>query len=211
MAGTQDLVGALVAEGVQERRLLEAVRQTPRERFVPPEYAAGANVDEPVPIAHGQVTSQPSLVARMVQALELTGEEKVLEVGSGYGYQSALLARLAARVVTVEFWDDLAARAQENLARQGIVNVDVVIGDGSQGVPERAPYDAVIVSAAFPRVPEPLVEQLRPGGRLVQPIGSGGREIVVCFERGGEGLVRREELTPASFVPLRGRYGYPEE
>lgn len=211
MAGTEDLVRTLIAAGVSDQRLIDAARDLPREGFVPPEHAAEAYVDAPVPISHGQVTSQPSLVARMVEALELTERDRVLEIGSGYGYQTALMSRLAMYVVGIERWEEMAARARENLASQGIDNADVVAGDGTEGVPEHAPYDAVIVSAAFPEVPAPLVSQLRIGGRLVQPIGSGGGENVVLFERTEEGLTRRAELTPARFVTLQGRYGYAEE
>lgn len=162
----------------------------------------------PIPIAHGQVTTQPSLSATMIEGLALTGREHVLEVGTGLGYQTALLARMAADVVSVELWPDLVRAARRNLARQGIRNAQVLVGDGSR-VPEHAPYDAVIVSAAFPTVPTPLVEQLRLGGRLVQPIGSGGREEVVLFERTVIGLEPLRVLTLARFVRLHGRHGYP--
>ncbi|MGH3319115.1 MAG: protein-L-isoaspartate(D-aspartate) O-methyltransferase [Streptosporangiaceae bacterium] len=208
MSGAEDLVRAAVTTGVRDRRVLDAVRDLPRGRFVPRELAGEANVDAPVPISHDQVTSQPSLVARMVEALGLTGTERVLEIGTGYGYQTALVARLAAYVVSIERWEVLAARARENLTDQGVTNVDVLTGDGSQGVRERAPYDVVIVSAAFPQVPAPLADQLRQGGRLVQPIGSGGDERVVLFERMSEELVRRQEVSLARFVPLFGRHGY---
>ncbi|MBX6382345.1 MAG: protein-L-isoaspartate(D-aspartate) O-methyltransferase [Microbispora sp.] len=205
----EDLVRAVRAAGVRDERLLAAVRSTPRAGFVPAKHVAHAYEDVPIPIAHGQVTTQPSLSATMIDALALTGREHVLEVGSGLGYQTALLARLAADVVSVELWPDLVRGARRNLARQGIRNAEVLVGDGSRGVPGRAPYDAVIVSAAFPTVPAPLVEQLRLGGRLVQPIGTGGREEVVLFERTVIGLEPRRLLTLARFVRLHGRYGYP--
>jgi len=205
----EDLVRAVRAVGVRDERLLQAVRSTPRAGFVPPAYAAHAYEDVPIPIAHGQVTTQPSLSATMIEGLALTGREHVLEVGTGLGYQTALLARMAADVVSVELWPDLVRAARRNLARQGIRNAQVLVGDGSRGVPEHAPYDAVIVSAAFPTVPTPLVEQLRLGGRLVQPIGSGGREEVVLFERTVIGLEPLRVLTLARFVRLHGRHGYP--
>ncbi|TQS30401.1 protein-L-isoaspartate O-methyltransferase [Microbispora sp. KK1-11] len=205
----EDLVRAVRAVGVRDERLLQAVRSTPRAGFVPTEHIAQAYEDVPIPIAHGQVTTQPSLSATMIEGLGLTGREHVLEVGSGLGYQTALLARMAADVVGVELWPDLVRGARRNLARQGIRNAEVLVGDGGQGVPEHAPYDAVIVSAAFPTVPAPLVEQLRLGGRLVQPIGTGGREEVVLFERSVIGLEPRQVLTLARFVRLHGRYGYP--
>jgi protein-L-isoaspartate(D-aspartate) O-methyltransferase len=160
-----------------------------------------------VPIPHGQVTTQPSLVAAMVESLGLVGHERVLEIGTGYGWQTALLAQLAAEVWSVERWDDLAAAARANIARHGVANAAVVIGDGSEGLPEHAPYDAVLVSAAFPRVPPPLVEQLAEGGRLVQPIGEGGDEDVILFRKRGGVLERVRTVALARFVPLVGEHG----
>lgn len=205
---TERLVHAAVRAGVTDDAVLDAVRAVPRSAFVPPERAAEAYRDAPLPIPRGMVTSQPSLIARMVEALGLTGVEHVLEVGTGYGYQTALLAYLAGHVVSIERWPELAARARANLAAQGIANVEVIVGDGTEGVPEHAPYDAVLVSAAFPKVPEPLVEQLQVGGRLVQPIGPGGLEDVTVFQRTPVGLARRGHVCPASFVRLYGRHGY---
>lgn len=207
----EDLVQALIAEGIRDARLIRAFREVPRAAFVPPEFVEQAYFDRPLPIPHGQVTTQPSLVARMVEALGLTGSERVLEVGTGHGFQTALLARLARFVWSIERWPDLAEAARENLARQGITNVEVVAGDGSLGLPEHAPYDAIIVSAAFPRVPPPLEAQLAPGGRLVQPIGFGGNEEVVLFEKGPRGLVRRRTVVLAHFVKLYGTHGFPAQ
>jgi protein-L-isoaspartate(D-aspartate) O-methyltransferase len=189
--------------------VLEVLRSIPREEFVPADYAGMAYTDQPIPIIHEQVTTQPSLSATMVAALGLAGGEKVLEVGTGYGYQTALLARLAAQVISIEVWPDMAARARRNLAGQGIGNVVVIVGDGSQGAPGHAPFDAIIISAAFPTVPPPLAAQLATGGRLVQPIGPGGREDVVLHQRTESGLSRVRVLARASFVRLHGRYGYP--
>ncbi|MEU4403625.1 protein-L-isoaspartate(D-aspartate) O-methyltransferase [Streptosporangium sp. NPDC023963] len=208
-ASHEDLVRAVQAAGVRDERLLEAVRTTPRAEFVPAEHVEIAYYDGPVPIGRGLTTTQPSLSARMIESLGLAGEEHVLEVGTGLGFQTALLARLAADVVTIDLWADLVRQARRNLARQGIGNVESLVGDGSLGVPGRAPYDGIIVSAAFPEVPAPLVGQLRLGGRLVQPIGPGGREEIVLFQRTETGLERRQVLTPASFVRLHGKYGFP--
>lgn len=205
----EDLVRAFELAGVTDGRLLHAVRETPREHFVPPELVASAYHDEPLPIGHGQVTTQPSLSGMMIEGLGLEGHEHVLEVGTGLGFQTALLARLAADVVSVEMWQDIAERARSNLECRGVGNVEVVVGDGSGGVPKRAPYDAVVVSAAFAEVPEPLARQLRVGGTLVQPIGPGGGERVTAFRRTEAGLEFQAVLAGACFVPLRGRYGYP--
>jgi protein-L-isoaspartate(D-aspartate) O-methyltransferase len=204
-----DLLAVLRSEGIEDTRLLDAVRAVPRGEFVPPGLAERAYFDSPLPIPHGQVTTQPSLVARVVEALALTGDERVLEVGTGYGWQTALLARLAGEVWSVERWEDLAVAARDNLTRHGVTNATVVVGDGSEGLPSAAPFGAILVSAAFLEVPGPLREQLAPGGRLVQPVGPGGLEDVVLFERRSEGLVRRRTITGAHFVRLVGRHGFP--
>jgi protein-L-isoaspartate(D-aspartate) O-methyltransferase len=206
--GQADLVRALVAEGVRDERVLDAFARVPRALFVPAEQVERAYVDVPLPIPHDQVTTQPSLVARMVEALALAGDERVLEVGTGYGFQTAVLAGLAGFVWSVERFPDLAEWARAALARYGPGNSEVVVGDGSEGLPEHAPYDAIVVSAAYPRVPAPLAAQLVLGGRLVQPIGPGGNEEVVLFERADEGLVRRRVVTGAHFVRLYGRHGF---
>jgi protein-L-isoaspartate(D-aspartate) O-methyltransferase len=202
------LVEASMRAGVTDARVLDAVRTVSREGFVPPELVAHAQLDRPLPIAHWQVTTQPSLVAKMVEALGLTGDERVLEIGTGHGWQTALLATLAADVWSIERWDDLAAVARANLDRHGVANVDVVVGDGSEGLVAHAPYDAVIVSAAFPIVPAPLAAQLTVGGRLVQPIGSGGDEDVVLFRKGDGVLQPVRTIIGAHFVPLVGRHGF---
>jgi protein-L-isoaspartate(D-aspartate) O-methyltransferase len=203
-----DLVRVLEAEGIIDDRVLDAFRSVPRAFFVPPDLVEQAYLDVPVPISHDQVTTQPSLVARMLEALSLAGGERVLEIGTGYGFQAALLAQLASSVWSVERFADLAEFAKAALSDQRIENVHVVVGDGSVGLAEHAPYDAVVVSAAHPRVPPPLAEQLAPQGRLVQPLGPGGSEDVVLFVRSAEGLVRRRSLTGARFVRLYGRHGF---
>ena len=147
----------------------------------------------------------------MLAALELTGDENVLEVGTGYGWQTALLSKLAARVWSIERHHDLAQAAAGALVEQGIEGVRVVVADGSRGLPARAPYDAIVVAAAYPRVPGPLARQLAPGGRLVQPLGEGGAEDVVLFERTGNGLERTRSLIGANFVRLVGRHGFDAE
>jgi protein-L-isoaspartate(D-aspartate) O-methyltransferase len=204
-----ELASEVQARGVRDERVLAAIRAVPRADFVPPDQA-GAYVDVPLPIGHGQVTTQPSLSARMIEGLRLSGDEHVLEVGTGLAFQTALLATLAADVVSIERWPDMVEQARHNLAGRGIRNVRLLVGDGSLGAPELAPFDGVVVSAAYPEVPQPLVEQLRVGRRLVQPVGRGGNDVVIAFERTAHGLERREELTPARFVRLYGRHGFPD-
>jgi len=207
----EDLLGAIVAAGVRDARVLDAVRAVPRADFVPPDLAWRAYEDKPLPIPRGQVTTQPSLVAKMVEALGLEGSGRVLEVGAGYGWQTALLARLCGSVWAVERFADVAEAARENLASFGVTNAEVVEGDGTDGLPEYAPYDAILVAAAFPSVPLPLGEQLAPRGRLVQPVGPGGAEEVVLFEKGPRGLGRVRVVAGASFVRLYGEHAFPEE
>ena len=178
----------------------------PRADFAPAALAASADFDPPIPIPHAQVTTQPSLVARMVDALSLDGDERVLEVGTGYGWQTALLARLAREVFSVERFADIAATARAALA--GCGNVLIVVGDGGEGLPEHAPFNGILVAAAYPSVPTPLVEQLAEGGRLVQPLGPGGDEDVVLFEKRRGALQNVRSLGGAHFVRLRGRHGF---
>jgi protein-L-isoaspartate(D-aspartate) O-methyltransferase len=187
--------------------VLDAIAAVPRADFVPVAYGRYAAADAPIPIPHDQVTTQPSLLARMVEALRLTGDERVLEIGTGHGWQTALLARLAREVFSVERFADLAETARVALA--GAENVSTVVGDGTEGLAEYAPFDAILVTAAYPLVPPPLAEQLAEGGRLVQPIGHGGDEDVVLFEKRRGGLQRVRVITGAHFVRLHGRYGFP--
>jgi protein-L-isoaspartate(D-aspartate) O-methyltransferase len=210
MQGQRDLARAVNAAGVRDARILEALREVPRAGFVPPNLAERAYLDLPLPISHDQVTTQPSLSAKMIEALGLSGAERVLEVGTGYGFQTALLAHLSGFVWSIERWPDVAETASGNLARHGVRNVEVVAGDGTKGLPEHAPYGAILVSAAFPSVPPPLAQQLAVGGRLVQPIGSGGAEAVVLFGKDHEGLARRHTITGAHFVKLYGAHAFPE-
>jgi protein-L-isoaspartate(D-aspartate) O-methyltransferase len=201
------LVAAARAAGVRDERVLAAIAAVPRAEFVPPEYAHAAEIDAPIPIPHGQVTTQPSLVARMVEALGLDGDERVLEIGTGYGWQTALLAKLAHEVFSVERFADLAESARAALA--AYENVRIVVGDGSEGLPEHAPFDALLVAAAYPSVPDPLREQLADGGRLVQPLGPGGAEDVVLFEKRGRDLHPVRSVSGAHFVRLHGRHAFP--
>jgi len=197
--------------GVRDERVLAAVARLPRALFVPGDLTGDAYVDQPVAISHGQVTTQPSLVAKMVEALALSGEEKVLEVGTGFGYQTALLAMLAREVWSIELWPDMTDATRAALTKVGIQNVTLLVADGTLGLPDGAPFDAIVVAAAFPTVPPPLAEQLGKGGRLVQPIGPGGREDVRLFQKRGERLDVEGRVTGAYFVPLYGEHAYPLE
>ena len=205
------LVQLIEAAGVRDRRVLDAFRRVDRAVFVPADWAKRAYEDRPIPIAHVQVTTQPSLIARMVAGLRLAGSERVLEVGTGLGFQTAILAVLSRDVFSVERFPDLAEQARRNLDAAGVSGVTVVVGDGTRGLPEHAPFDAVVVSAAAPEVPEPLVEQLAEGGRLVHPLGPGGYETVIAYRKEGGRLAEEAQLTPASFVPLVGEHGLREE
>lgn len=201
-AASVPLADAVRRAGVEDSRVLDACRRIARRQFVPSAYADRADTDQPIPIGHSQVTTQPSLVARMLEALQLSGRERVLEIGTGFAYQTAILATLAREVYSIERFADLADHARANLERAGIDNATVVVGDGTRGLPEHAPYDAIVIAAAAPTVPPALVEQLDDGGRLVQPIGRGGHELVTKFRKRDGRLVEEGTLTAARFVPL---------
>jgi protein-L-isoaspartate(D-aspartate) O-methyltransferase len=200
----------IVSRGVHDERVLEALRKVPRHWFVPEEYATNAYADGPLPIGNGQTISQPYIVALMTELLELEGEEIVLEVGTGSGYQAALLAHLAREVHTIERHAELAERAERILANLRLTNVAVHVGDGSLGLQKYAPYQAIIVTAAAPRVPQPLCDQLDDGGRLVIPEGSPGEQMLSRWRK-REGRFHQEQITPVAFVPLRGQHGWTED
>lgn len=197
----QALVRLLRREGI-DARVVEAFEQVDRSDFVPPHAVAEAYGDRPVGLPEGQTTSQPSLIARMIEAARPQPSHRVLEVGTGYGFQTALLARLVQRVVSIERFGALADAARMNLAQAGIENVHVIVGDGWEGVPEEAPFDSIVVSAAASEVPIALEEQLAEGGRLVIPVKAAMNDEVLLFEKQNEGLKRIALLTPARFVPL---------
>ncbi len=191
-------------EGFAER-VMDAMASVPREAFVPDMHRLHAFANGPVPIGHGQTISQPYIVALMTDLLEPRPEHVVLEIGTGSGYQAAVLAGLVARVYSVEIIAALAAAAARRLAGLGLANVSVRHGDGYAGWPEHAPYDAIIVTAAAPHVPPPLLEQLRPGGRLVVPIGEPGCiQQLMLLEKSAAGEVSRRDVLPVAFVPLTG-------
>jgi protein-L-isoaspartate(D-aspartate) O-methyltransferase len=196
--------------GLRERRLLTALETVPRHMFVPEEYRYAAYEDGPLPIGFGQTISQPYIVALMTDFLSLKGNERVLEVGTGSGYQAAILGMLAEEVHTVEFIPELATQADKLLKALGMDNVRVHFGDGSLGLPEFAPYQGILVAAAAPQVPKALLNQLEDGGRLVLPVGSRGMQILEIWERNGDKFDSKTE-TAVAFVPLRGEQGWDQK
>ena len=197
------------ARGVRTARVLDAFRTVPRHRFLPPAAADQAYEDHPVCIACGQTISQPYMVALMTDALELRGGERVLEIGTGSGYQTAILAELAAEVFSVERLAELSRQAQRVLGELGYGNIRFRTGDGTLGWPDHSPFDCILVTAGGPSIPPSLEEQLADGGRLVMPVGGrGGQDLVRVRRRGRE--LRRESLGGCVFVRLIGREGWPE-
>jgi protein-L-isoaspartate(D-aspartate) O-methyltransferase len=192
--------------GIRDARVLGAVEQVPRELFVPAALQGEAEADRPLPIGHGQTISQPYIVAFMTEALQLAGSERVLEVGTGSGYQTALLSLLARRVFSIEIVPELAAGAAAVLRGVlGLDNIDLRVGDGRLGWPEEAPFDRILVTAAPTSVPAPLLEQLSPGGRMVIPVGPDpGVQRLRLLERTGNGAERTVDLLPVRFVPMTG-------
>jgi protein-L-isoaspartate(D-aspartate) O-methyltransferase len=192
--------------GVLDGRVLQAMERVPRHRFVDPAYAAQAYDDHPLPIGCGQTISQPYMVARMTELCALRPTDKVLEVGAGCGYQTAVLASLCAQVYAIEILEELARRAKQTLDELGY-DITLAVRDGSVGWPEQAPYDAILVAAGAPAIPEPLKEQLAEGGRLVIPVGGRDLQTLRCLTRRGAELVVQDD-TPCRFVDLRGVQGW---
>jgi protein-L-isoaspartate(D-aspartate) O-methyltransferase len=193
----------IVARGVRDPRVLEAMRDVPRHLFVDASQRAEAYEDHPLPIAGHQTISQPYIVALMTELLDLQPGETVLEIGTGSGYQSAVLARLARQVYSIEIVPELAHEAGERLQRLGYTNVTVREGDGYRGWPEHAPFDGIIVTAAPERIPEPLLDQLAPNGRMVIPVGGFFQELKV-FHKDANGKVTEKDVLPVRFVPMTG-------
>ena len=198
----------LRARGIRDERVLAAMFRVPRHEFVSAEYRDQVYEDHPIPIGEGQTLSQPYIVAVMLEALALDPSDIVLEIGTGSGYQTALLAELAKQVYSVERHASLAHDARATLARLGYSNVEVALGDGSHGLAERAPFDAIVVSAAAPQIPPPLFEQMREGGRMVIPVGPAhAQELQLVRKQAGKLIVAN--LEGCRFVPLIGSEGYP--
>ena len=199
----------LEQRGISDQRVLEAMRDVPRDRFVPAEFAEHAYDDGPLPIGSEQTISQPYMVALMSEVAMLRGTERVLEVGTGSGYQTAILARLAAEVYSIEYIDGLHDRARAILTAMGLRNVHLASGDGSEGYPAAAPYDAIIVTAAMPGIARPLLDQLAPSGRLIAPIGEDELQTLVRISR-KDGAWREEYFGECRFVRMTGKYGFSE-
>lgn len=196
--------------GITDARVLDAMLNVPRHLFVPDENRNIAYADAPLPIGCRQTISQPYIVALMSELLKLTGSETVLEVGTGSGYQAAVLAHLAKKVYSLERIEELAKTARQVLQSLALDNVEVIVADGSCGFPEHAPYGGIVVTAAAPDVPDPLKQQLDDGGRLVLPVGGQTGQILECWQRLGDQF-KREHVVPVSFVPLIGEHGWKSD
>jgi len=200
----------IAGRGLNEPRLLAAFESVPRHLFVPEKVRHLAYADRPLPIGFGQTISQPYIVALMTDMLELRGDERVLDVGTGSGYQTAILAHMAGEVHTIEFVPELAAAAGRLFDELGLANVQCHVGDGSLGWPPAAPYEGIVVTAAAPSTPQPLLEQLTQGGRLVLPVGERRVQALEIWERRGDDYVRKS-VTTVAFVPLLGKHGWPDK
>jgi protein-L-isoaspartate(D-aspartate) O-methyltransferase len=199
----------IAARGITDARVLSAMRKVPRHLFVPEEVRAAAYGDHPLPIGHGQTISQPYIVAMMTSLLQIHPDDRVLEIGTGSGYQAAILGILAKEVISLERIPEVARLAQKNLAVSGTRAVRVITGDGTRGYPERAPYDGVLITAATPSIPPPLIDQLAEGGRLVAPVGSRDLQELIRLTRKEKDLLR-ESFGGVVFVPLLGEHGWEE-
>ncbi len=208
----EEMIRLLSRRGIRDTKVLDAMAKIPRHLFVPPHLQDEAYADYPLSIGEGQTISQPYIVALMTEALELDSESNVLEIGTGSGYQAAILAEIAAKVYSVERLPILAERARETLRRLGYNNVKIKVGDGTLGWPEFCPYDGIIVTAASPSIPPPLIDQLKVGGRLVIPVGGAySQELLRIAKLDQEGEYSTEPLGGCVFVRLCGKYGWKEE
>ncbi len=191
----------IVSRGIRDKGVIEAMRTVPRHEFVPQHSAQAAYEDHPLPVGEGQTISQPYIVALMTELCRLTGTERVLEVGTGSGYQAAILAHLAEEVYSLEIVESLYKKALQKLDELGHTNIHMVLGNGFRGLPDKAPFDAILLTAAPPKIPKPLIRQLKDnGGRLVAPVGTFSQELVVLTKENGE--VNTEHVTYVQFVPM---------
>jgi len=196
----------LMPRGIKDQRVLEAFHKVERHKFIPEDLRTSAYGDFPVPIGEGQTISQPYMVALMTECLNLTGQEKVLEIGTGSGYQAAILAELAKEIYTIERFETLAKRAQDTFNTLGHTNIRIKVGDGTLGWQEAGPFDRIIITAASPRIPLPLTEQLKEDGRLILPLGESFSQILTIVEK-KKGKLESIEVCGCVFVPLIGKYG----
>ena len=199
----------LIPRGIKNQRLLDAFYKVERHKFVPEDLRGSAYADFPVPIGEGQTISQPYIVALMTQCLDLTGEEKVLEIGTGSGYQSAILAELAKEVYTIERYANLAKSAETVLKESGYKNITIKVGDGTLGWKDIAPFDRIIITAASPRIPLPLTEQINESGKMVLPLGEPLSQVLTLLEK-KKGKLESVQVCGCVFVPLIGKYGWKE-
>lgn len=199
----------LIPRGIKNERVLEAFRKIERHKFVPQELAANAYADYPLPIGEGQTISQPYIVALMTESLRLSGEEKVLEIGTGSGYQTAILSQLAKEVYSIERLGILAKMSEENLKAMGYANIKLRCADGTLGWPEEAPFDRIIIAAATLRIPLPLSEQLKEGGRIILPLGESSTQLLTLAEK-INGKLESSEICNCVFVPLLGKYAFKD-
>lgn len=200
----------IVERGIKNKRVIGVMKKIPRHLFVPEDIRDDAYDDRALPIGHGQTISQPYIVAIMTELLELNGDEKVLEIGTGSGYQAAVLAELVKEVHTIERIQILAEEAKKKFEKLGYKNIKVYIKDGTEGLPEEAPFDRIIITAATPEIPEPLIIQLKEGGIIVAPVGERYGQYLLKAEKKGSEL-EKHYLIPVAFVPLIGKYGWKEE
>lgn len=200
----------IVERGIRDKRVIEVMKKVPRHLFVPEDIIESAYDDRALPIGHGQTISQPYIVALMTELLEFKGDDKVLEIGTGSGYQAAILAELVKEVYTIERVEPLAEEAKRRFEKLGLKNIKVYVKDGTEGLPDESPFDKIIITAATPDIPQPLVEQLKEGGIIVAPVGERYSQYMLKAIKKGKEL-ERSYLIPVAFVPLIGRYGWKEE
>ena len=198
----------IAARGIRDPRILDAMRQIPRESFVDERYRSEAYADHPLPIGDGQTVTQPYVAALMTELLEIAPSDRVLEIGTGSGYESAILSRLASRVYSIEIVPEIARKAEERLRALQCENIEFRVGDGYRGWPDAAPFDAIIVTAAPRKIPEPLLDQLAPNGRMVIPVGDFYQELKV-FSKAADGSVSERSVLPVRFVPMTGEAEKP--
>jgi protein-L-isoaspartate(D-aspartate) O-methyltransferase len=197
----------LIPRGIKDQRVLDVFYKVERHKFVPEVSQSSSYADYPLAIGEGQTISQPYIVALMTECLQLAGEEKVLEVGTGSGYQAAILAELAGEVYSIERFGTLANKAEDLLTSLGFTNVHIKVGDGTLGWPEESPFERIIITAASPMVPQPLLDQLKDGGKLLLPLGETYSQVLTLIEKKGDDF-EYTDICPCVFVPLVGKYGW---